>query len=213
MVAPRIAPRLLALAVLGVAASLVLAGRPHPHPAASPAAMPEQLGLWMGQPLPVEERAKAMLETDDVAVMEYRLGKDAPVWLARVAGFGNRASFHPPELCLVGSQFELVNRGPLTVFANGRTHRVMRLVTSQKGRRFESWYWFSVGGRTTPSYYEQQLWLLVQAIRRSPRTGTLVRISTPLDTPDATRRRLLAFLTSYTADGMPTAQPLPRHGL
>ena len=169
------------------------------------APVPHQLGLWTGRPLEVTARAREILETDDVALMEYRLGAEPPVWLARVAGFGNRTAFHPPELCYVGSHFEVLERAPITVLVNGRIQRVMRLVIGRGGQRFEAWYWFTAGNQVSPSYYQQQAWLLLDAIRRKPVSGTLVRVSTLLDEPSSAHRRLLAFLISW--DALSTATP------
>jgi len=75
----------------------------------------------------------------------------------------------------------------------------MRLVVSQGDERFEAWYWFTANSRVTPNYYQQQWWLMLDAIRRKPMTGTLVRISTPLNDSAASHRRLLAFVTSLDA--------------
>ena len=161
--------------------------------------VPSQVGLWTGRSLEVDERTRQILETDEVALMEYRMGgEEPPVWFALEGGFGKRAAFHPPELCYVGSDFDILERQPITVTANDRPRRVMRLVISQgTTERVEAWYWFTVADRVTPNYYQQQLWLILDAILRKPSQGTLVRISTPLDDPEASHRRLLAFLTSF----------------
>ena len=212
--APRSAqgPRIAALAVLALAAGLLWIVERAPKPSAmAQAPVPDRVGLWQGKALEVQDRAVEILETDDVTLMEYRLGKEPPVWLAQVAGFGNRAAFHPPELCYIGSHFEILAREPIAVHANGRTYRLMRLVIAQEGQRFESWYWFTANGRITPNYYQQQLWLVMDAIRREPASGTLVRISTAQDRPDAAHRRLLAFLTSF--DSATTPRQLARHDL
>jgi len=173
---------------------------------------PGQLGLWVGKALPVDHRAVDVLETDQVALMEYWLGAEPPVWFAQVAGFGTRAAFHPPELCYVGSHYEVVERTPITVLVQGHPRRLMRLVISQKDRRYEAWYWFTANGRVTPSYYEQQLWLAADSIHHKPMSGTLVRISTVLDDPAAAHRRLLAFITAFEASPHPSNSP-PSYGL
>ncbi len=165
------------------------------------ATVPTELGSWKGTAIEVSHRAIEILETPDVALMEYRLGKEPPLWFARVSGFGNRAAFHPPELCYVGSHFEVLERGPITVFVKGQQRRLMRLVIGQGSERFEAWYWFTANGQITPSYYRQQAWLLFDALRRKPASGTLVRISTPLDDAQHAHRRLLAFLVSWDAAG------------
>jgi len=157
----------------------------------------------------VTDRAVDILETDEVALMEYRAGGEPPVWLAHVAGFGNRAAFHPPELCYVGSHFEVLERGLMAVTVNGRSRRLMRLVIAQEGKRYEAWYWFTAQGRMTPSYYQQQWWLMMDTVRRQPTSGTLVRISTPLDDGvEKSHQRLLAFVNAWDA----SQSVAPTHG-
>lgn len=207
--APRAVTIFLLLAFAGVS-GLVAAPRLQP---AAMAPVPDRLGPWTGRPLEVNRRAIEPLETGDVALMEYRLGTEPPVWLARVAGFGTRAAFHPPELCYVGSHFEMLEHGPITVMVNGGAQRVMRLVIGQGGKRYETWYWFTANGRVTPSYYQQQLWLVTDAIHRKPMSGTLVRISTPREAPAAAHRRLLAFVAAFQQTNRSSTIRLARHGL
>ncbi|MBI3323722.1 MAG: EpsI family protein [Candidatus Omnitrophica bacterium] len=196
-------PSSLAFGVLTLGAWGLLAGAGQGASAVSPSlpreVIPQTLGMWTGAPVQMDRRVFEILETRDVTVTEYRMGQEPPVWLAQVEGFGKRAAFHPPELCYVGSHFEVVERGPLSVIVNGRQKQVMRLVVSQGQERFEAWYWFTANGRVTPSYYQQQWWLLLDAVHRKPMVGSLVRISTPLDEPHDSHRRLLAFVTSLDA--------------
>jgi len=203
----------IAVAVIGLCAWALWVGRAPLRGTRQATPMPDTLGLWAGRPLDVDDRTLELLETAEVRLMEYRLGKEPPVWFAEVAGFGNRAAFHLPEIYDVGSRFEMLEREPITVFANGRRHRLMRLVIAQDDQRFEAWYWFTANGRITPSYSRQQLWLMADSIRREPASGTLVRISTPLDAPDITRRRLLAFVTALTAEGPTPHRRVARHGV
>jgi len=211
------APRIAAFVILGSFAWLVWAGSPTNGNSALAArgesdelvstvalsqldsAVKPQLGIWHGTLIETDPRALEILETDDVDLMEYRMGEaDPPVWFARVAGFGKRAAFHPPELCYVGSHFEILEREQISILVNGTTRDVMRLVIGQDSEQFEAWYWFTAGERTTHNYYQQQLWLLTDTIRRRPMNGTLVRISTPLnDGNKSAHRRLLSFMTAF----------------
>lgn len=192
-------PVVAAFAVLALSAWSLWAGQRAPAVEQDVPPPPQRLGLWTGQPLAVDQRAVEILETDDVSLMEYRLGDEPPVWFSQVAGFGKRAAFHPPELCYVGSHFEVLERGPITVTVNGTPRRLMRLVIGQSGERYEAWYWFTANDRVTSNYYQQQLWLVMDSISRRPMNGTLVRISTEEDNSEASHRRLLAFLTSFEA--------------
>jgi len=172
--------------------------------------VPATVGEWIGTPVALDQRVFEILETRDVASMAYQRGEEPPVWLAQVAGFGTRAAFHPPEICYVGSRFEVLERGPVAVTVNGHPQRLMRLVLGQGDRRFEAWYWFTAGRRVTSNYYQQQLWLLADAMHRAPMSGTLVRISTSLDDPDRTHQRLRAFVEALEAARHPA--PAQRDG-
>ena len=205
-------PPLAALAVLAAFSWLRLAGQPELLPPRD-VSVPASVGPWTGMPLAEIGRAPAIQEAG-VALMEYRLGKEPPVWWSEVAGVGARSTYHPPELCLVGSHLEILEREPITVFANGEAHRVMRLVIGEQGRRYESWYWFTADDRVTPSYYQQQLWLALDSVRRESAFGSLVRISTPVAAgAETSRRRLLAFFTSLTAHRTPATPRTSPHGL
>lgn len=195
-------PQTIALAAMALAGWTLWTGESHlksTQVTAVAAPVPQQLGLWTGTPLEVSPQAVEILETDDVSLMEYRLGDEPPLWFAQVAGFGTRAAFHPPELCYVGSHYEVMERAPRTVLINGTSRRLMRLVIRQGEEQFESWYWFTANDRMTANYYQQQLWLVMDSIRHQPMSGTLVRISTPLDNPERAARRLLAFVTAWDA--------------
>jgi EpsI family protein len=187
-----------ALTVLVVGALLLMVGKPVPGSGLqSQVNIPMNLGAWEGKNVGVEQRAKEILETDQVELREYHLPNQPAVWFSQVSGFGNRAAFHPPELCYVGGHFEVLERSPLTIKVKGQERQVMRLVIGQGNEKFEAWYWFTANDRITSSYYQQQLWLLLEAMKRKPASGTLVRISTVLDGP-AANQRLLSFLDSLT---------------
>ena len=195
-------PQPIAFCAVTLAASLVWLGSGPASRATAgvPVAVPARLGAWRGAAVPLERKVYDILETEDVAVMEYTRGTEPPVWLARVAGFGNRAAFHPPEICFVGSHFEVLERGPITVTVHGQPQRLMRLVIGQGADRYEAWYWFTANERVTSNYYQQQWWLLLDTIRRRPASGTLVRISTALGGPTATHDRLAAFVEQFDAN-------------
>ena len=193
-------PQIVALTALIASGWMLWSGTSHSKSTQHVIApVPNQLGLWTGTPLSVSQRTVEILETEDVSLMEYHMGDEPPLWFAQVAGFGTRAAFHPPELCYVGSHYEVLERAPMTIFVNGSPRQLMRLVLGQGAQRFEAWYWFTASDRTTSNYYQQQLWLVIDSIRHKPMSGTLVRISTPLDDPQRAERRLLAFVTAWDA--------------
>ncbi len=199
-----IRPQPVALLVLGLATGLVWMGlmvAPKTSGVLSEP-IPTTLGAWVGTPIGVDQHTIDILETDNVKLMEYRLdhgGNEPPIWFAQVAGFGTRAAFHPPELCYVGDHYEVVEHGPITVMVGGVPRRLVRLVLEKGRERFEAWYWFTANGRVTSNYYQQQAWLLLDSMRGKPMSGTLVRLSTPMDDPVAVHQRLLGFVTALVS--------------
>lgn len=163
--------------------------------------IPVQLGSWVGSPIEVTDKVVDILETTDVVLMEYRIGDEPPLWFAQVSGFGNRAAFHPPELCYIGSNFQILEREQIKVVVGGKDRKLMRLVISQDGQRFEAWYWFTANRRVTANYYQQQLWLVLDSIKGLESSGTLVRISTTLDEPQEAHDRLFAFVETFILQG------------
>lgn len=209
MVAAVIRPQSLAAVALIAGAGLVWSGQSAATvaPATSTPA-PAAVGSWSGKSIAIDQRVFEILETQDVVTMEYRTPDESqPMWLAQVAGFGNRTAFHPPEICYVGSHFEVFERGPIEVTAGGRPRTLMRLVIGQGEQRYEAWYWFTANGRVTPNYYQQQWWLVTDALKGRQASGTLMRLSTPMDSAEASHRRLASFLTSWESAEASHAAP------
>ncbi len=186
---------LVAANLLPMPARVTSSERPTEATAFERASIPLHLGAWSGKHLEVDERTVDILETEDVALMEYTHPQATqPVWLAQVAGVGQRAAYHPPELCYIGSHFEVMEREPIQVKVQGKSVPVMRLVLSKKDQFFEAWYWFTAGERITVNYYEQQFWLVWSAFKGEKSEGSLVRISSLVDDKEATHERLKDFL-------------------
>ncbi len=200
-------PQSVALIVLALAGLLVWAGKgaasvpAQGSPVTLP--MPDLIGDWAGTAIPVDNRTFEILETKDVTVKEYQKPGEGAVLFTRVGGFGsNRAAFHPPEICFVGSDFQIDERGAIPVTVGGSERKLMRLVIAQNQDRFEAWYWFTANGKITPSYYQQQWWLMKDLMSGKPMSGTLVRISTPMEEdPAVSRTRLTRFLADWEALG------------
>ena len=192
-----IRPQAVAFLALICSAGLLWAGQPRASSADLTSSVPAVVGPWVGTSLETPPNAVAILETSDVSLMEYRAEGEPPLWLAQVGGGGRRAAFHPPELCYVGSHYEVLERAQIAIPVRGESRRVMRLVIGRGKSRYEAWYWLTASGRMTPSYYQQQWWLLMDAMRGRPMAGTLVRITTPLDDPLRSSARLLRFVEAF----------------
>ena len=135
------APQTIALLVLVLGAGLLVRGKAAAVHDKRAVPLPTEIGVWKGEVRAVDQRTYEILETEDVSVVEYKSPLGPPVMLTRVAGFGDRATFHPPEICFVGSHFRIEEREPITVQINGQDHSFMRLVVARDGTRYLNWYW------------------------------------------------------------------------
>ena len=142
-----------------------------------------RLGNWKGVEQSVDDRTKGLLGTDQVVIREYHNGESATVWLAIVWASENRSAFHPPELCYTGSDFELVEQGSaaLQVASWEAQPTVNRLLMTNRRQQLLAYYWFTAGDRLFTNYHRQQLQLVWNQICRRSSSGTLVRMSTPVD--------------------------------
>jgi len=204
MISPVVQPPSLALLALAASTWLVWSGATPPAPTTPSTAQhqefPRQLGAWQGKPLEDVNATAQIIGTPAIGLMEYRRGEsEPPIWFFHVVGFGRQEVFHPPELCYLGSHYEILEQGVVSVTVNGAPQTVKRLLISQHQERFEVWYWLTANGRMTPSYSQQQLWLLGELVKANPTVGTLVRLVTPLDHPGRAHDRLVSFLAVLTA--------------
>ena len=99
---PRYVKVVLLLILTAVLSILYLYPTKTPPKAKYAEKLPTTLLDWHGVDSPVDEETKAVLETDDVLMREYRRGAESPILLSVVFAEENRKVAHPPEVCLTG---------------------------------------------------------------------------------------------------------------
>ncbi|MFH1038473.1 MAG: exosortase C-terminal domain/associated protein EpsI [PVC group bacterium] len=170
---------IISLALLLIGAGLIAlfrAGSGERGPAGGLARLPLRIDGWIGREIPVPDRERAFLGTENVILRQYRQGGDA-VNLYILECSSNRASFHPPEYCYVGGRTEMAEKGMRTIRYDGKTITAHRFVFLGPRGRSLVYYWYSFGGRFLADYYRQQLHVVASIIFGRPQPALLIRMS------------------------------------
>ena len=141
--------------------------------------LPLQLGDWVGREVPIDDKVKQILETDDVVQRVYAspLWQNVPVHLAVVFSPDNRRVAHPPEICYRGEGWEVTAKS--TIHAQGLPE-LRRVVLGTAGHRDLVLYCFKAGEDITANYYRQQINIIVNQLRLKATSSALIRFSTAI---------------------------------
>lgn len=131
----------------------------------------------MGTDEGVDERTKQVLETSSILIRNYRASNGWPVQLTIVYAGATRRSLHFPELCLVGSGWEIRRQEAALV---GMMFEARRLVLV-KGEDSEAvLYWFKTGDEMTGNYFlNAYYWAQNQMMFGAP-TSAMIRLAVPI---------------------------------
>lgn len=166
---------------------LIERGREDILPAGDLDRLPLQIGDWRGEDIPVSDRDRAILGTDNLLLRLYRKGEWF-LYLYILECSSNRATFHPPEYCYVGGRTEMVGRGREDVSWGGGVVPAQRMVFLGPRGKSLVYYWYTYGRRILGDYYRQQLMIITNILLGRPRPALLVRVSVegafPVETGD-----------------------------
>ena len=196
-------------AVLGILATAtgVLYARPDVDkvPASEPvSSMPEQIGVWQGKDLPIDQAVLDILGKGDFLNRVYVGGsgaeRSAPVVGLFIGYFPTQRTgqtIHSPQHCLPGAgwTFESSRYTDLTA-QNGQQFRVGEYVITNGEQKQFVLYWYQAHGRSVANEYASKFYLIADAMRMNRTDGALVRVITPIsssETVDDARRRAIGF--------------------
>ncbi len=142
---------------------------------------PQKIAGWSAEEIPISEKEKAILETDNVFVRRYTNAQKEEIYLFIVYSQNNRKVSHPPEVCYTGSGATIVNHVPDSFSTDSSLADItVNRVTVEQGRERQIFfYWFKVGDAFTPNYWKQQGLIALKSFLGQPSSSALIRISTP----------------------------------
>jgi EpsI family protein len=173
--------------------------------------MPQTIGSWTGQNLPIADDVLAVLGKGDFlnrlytrpqqATSASAAPSDANLPIGVFIGYfptqRTGQSIHSPQNCLPGAGWTFDSRRYVTLNdANGKSYKVGEYVISNGESRQFVIYWYQAHGRSIPNEYVARAYMVADAIRLDRTDGALVRIITqiaPSESVAEARQRAVRF--------------------
>lgn len=182
------------------------------------AEFPNQLGDWNCQQREVLD--KAILDnlklTDYVSCSYYNVPEDAAVHLyvsyherqTRDRNTGEVAAIHPPEHCLPGSGWDVIDSKIIPIDM-GIPGEAKRFVIAKGTQRAVVYFWYQSNGRVVARNYYKIFWMFYDRMTRGRTDGSLVRFTVPVQfdqteaSADASFQELAAKVAPLLPDYVP----------
>ncbi|MEQ1631555.1 MAG: exosortase/archaeosortase family protein [Planctomycetota bacterium] len=147
------------------------------------AAIPTSVaGFVQKEQFAMTPRMFQLLGTDDAMWRRYEDGAAQTVFVVAVFHGSNWKSIHPPHICLLGSDMDIVEEGQVEL-SSGESDRAGRILlrTRRGGRPYLSLYAYGSRDLCTAGYFEFFLHHAPRALIRSTNDGFLLRVETYAD--------------------------------
>ncbi|MFQ5863391.1 MAG: exosortase C-terminal domain/associated protein EpsI [Candidatus Brocadiales bacterium] len=141
--------------------------------------IPTCIGPWAGRDFEVDARTIEMLETDDILMREYRRPKGLPISLCIAFSGEKRVAIHPPEICMSGGGWNLVEKKRIKV-SDSLGLVAIKLILERGDCKQVVLYWYKAGKDFTASFYHQQLNFVKNWILGGDPSCGLIRVSTQI---------------------------------
>ncbi len=140
--------------------------------------VPYEIDSWKGEDIPIDQSVYEILETEDILSRRYFDESGYSLALLIICAENNRDSFHPPEICYVGSGVQLIDKGAETLNLNdGSLLDTTTFAVKADTYTSKVWYWFMVGDKIIADHYWQQLHMLKEMFSKDQVQGAMIRIS------------------------------------
>lgn len=144
------------------------------------AVFPQKISGWTSKDIPLTEKEYQILETRNLILREYINPSGNKLFLFIVYSETNRSVFHPPEVCLIGSGVDIVDKKLEYVKVGKYDFLTNKLYLEKNHAKELVLYCYKAGRLYTDNFYIQQAYLALHQIfgRRVP--GATIRISMPM---------------------------------
>lgn len=162
------------------------------HDRVNMAEFPREIGAWKAKDIEVDERDYEILETRNLIMREYENPSGDKIALFIIYSDTNRAVFHPPEVCLMGSGVNILDKKREEVRNyDGKAIRVNKIYTEKNRQDSISLYCYKIGNFYTDNFYLQQVYFTFNQLFRSSAGGATINITTSLEGDEAIKLAML----------------------
>ena len=177
-------PFLIVAAAVGILSFFPLA-RPssfHIREAKSPLfeSFPEEIGEWKGSDSLVDERTFEILETRNVLSRTYENKAGQRIDLLLVASRKDRRVAHPPEVCYLSSNYQIVQERESLLEDHGLQIPIKEFIAKHERLPEDVQsvlYLYKIGENLTTNYYAQQLRFAWDRLARKTSEVYLIRLA------------------------------------
>jgi EpsI family protein len=120
---------------------------------------------------------------------------------------GRAAVIHPPEHCLPGSGWSVIDSQIVSI-DGGTGGEAKRFVIAKGSGRSLVYFWYQSRGHVIARNFEKIMWMFLDRARRGRTDGSLVRFTIPvhhgdIETAEANFRDLVSYVTPLLPDYVP----------
>ena len=155
---------------------------------------PHTVGEWKGQDLEITEREYEILETRNLISREYVNPSGGKLFLFVIYSETNRAVFHPPEVCLIGSGINITDKRSERIDSDKSSFFVNKLYTEKGDYRGIALYCYRAGKLYTDNFYLQQIHFAFNQLLGKHRGGATIRVTMSIGKDE---EATLAMLKSF----------------
>lgn len=138
---------------------------------------PYTVGEWKGEGLEVSERSYEILETRNLISRRYVNPSGEKLYLFIIYSETNRAVFHPPEVCLIGSGVQIVDKRVAKIEFDKYKISANKLYTQGKNYRGMALYCYKAGDLYTDNFYLQQIAFAMNQLLGRHKGGATIRVT------------------------------------
>jgi len=168
--------------------------------------IPLEIGSWRGRDIPLENRVYEILETKSIIHRVYN-SNGWDVFLSIVHYPETKVDFHTPESCLGGKGIRIRKSYKDISLGSGDVRvriRVNELMVEEEGKHSLVYYFYKAGKYVGQSYIRLRLSLALNRFSRNLKSGSLIRVSTPvvddLETASDALKGIIAELYPFVID-------------
>lgn len=143
-------------------------------------AFPYTVGEWSGKDLTVTEKEYDILETRNLILREYNNPTGKKLFLFIIYSETNRAVFHPPEVCMIGSGVKIVDKKSDEISCGQEKFAINKLYAKKDKQRELVLYCYKAGKLYTDNFYLQQAYFALNQLLGRHIRGATIRVSMPI---------------------------------
>ena len=137
---------------------------------------PYAVGKWQGKDTKVTEEEYEILETRNLISREYVHPNGEKLHLFIIYSETNRAVFHPPEVCFIGSGVKILDKKSEEVNYGKYNFSVNKIYTEKDGYQGIALYCYKAGNLYTDNFYLQQAWFALNQLLGRHKGGATIRV-------------------------------------